>query len=305
MDDIDSAHRFGGPWTEIKLRAISDYLGFYTQALKGKPAPDRPFETWYVDAFAGTGHREVLGTELPGVIERVRLEGSARRAIRINPPFRHLVFVERDPKRYAALERVKAEFPERDIRTLPGDANDELLRLFASPKWTSGSASRLQRAVVFLDPYGLGVRWSTLRMLAETGRADVWYLFNTHGVLRQLAHDHGALDETKRRALTEMFGTEDWEAEFYRSVEQPVDLFGYAAAQSPKREATAQAVEAFAKTRFETIFTFVSQPIPITTQRKLHAFSLFCLSGNPSPLAISLIQKGVAAQIKKYGPARD
>jgi hypothetical protein len=54
-------HRFGGSWTEIKLNAVSDYLNFYTPLLNAKPSPANPFETWYVDAFAGTGDRAVDG----------------------------------------------------------------------------------------------------------------------------------------------------------------------------------------------------------------------------------------------------
>ena len=40
-----SKHRFGGPWTEIKLEAIADYLQFYQSALRNmgfEPAPTTP-----------------------------------------------------------------------------------------------------------------------------------------------------------------------------------------------------------------------------------------------------------------------
>lgn len=39
-------HRFGGSWTEIKLNAVSDYLNFYTAALKARPSPADSFETF-------------------------------------------------------------------------------------------------------------------------------------------------------------------------------------------------------------------------------------------------------------------
>jgi three-Cys-motif partner protein len=78
----DAEHEFGGPWTEIKLDAISDYLGFYTAALKAQPNPSRPFELWYVDAFAGSGERTAT-IESGGLFEgtpvtraRVQLDGS-------------------------------------------------------------------------------------------------------------------------------------------------------------------------------------------------------------------------------------
>lgn len=105
----------------------------------------------------------------------------------------------------------------------------KLLHLFrhrynrARATWRRGR-SGLQRAVVFLDPYGMSVRWDTLRFLAETSRADIWYLFPLHATLRQLSHDHAALDPSKRAALNEVFGTSGWETRFYEHQPAPTDL---------------------------------------------------------------------------------
>ncbi|MEG3155136.1 three-Cys-motif partner protein TcmP [Sphingomonas sp. RB1R13] len=153
----------------------------------------------------------------------------------------------------------------------------------------------------FLDPYGMSVRWDTLRFLAATSRADVWYLFPLHAELRQLSHDHAALDPSKRAALNEVFGTLDWEERFYALRPTPTNLFEFADAATFSRVADPDKVERFAAERLQTIFGFVSEPIPILTRHKLRKFSLFLLSGNPNPQAITLIEKGVAAQIKKYG----
>src|SRR3954449_6768433 len=96
-------HKFGGPWTEVKLDAIADYLGFYNGVLQHTPSRERPFERWYIDAFAGSGERtdsEIRGGLFDGGgptrTEAVTREGSARRALSINPPFHHLVFIESD-----------------------------------------------------------------------------------------------------------------------------------------------------------------------------------------------------------------
>ena len=35
-----ATHQFGGPWTEIKLDAITDYLNFYQNALKNRKFRD-------------------------------------------------------------------------------------------------------------------------------------------------------------------------------------------------------------------------------------------------------------------------
>lgn len=300
-------HRFGGSWTEIKLNAVSDYLNFYTRALQASPSAENPFETWYIDAFAGTGDRTVetntcsLFSVEGGTLDRVRLEGSARRAIAIDPPFCHLIFIEKDARRFAALDRIRGDHPQRDISCVPGDANDEIRRIFSQGPWIEPARRGLQRAVVFLDPYGMSVRWDTLRYLAETRRADVWYLFPLHAALRQLCHDHAALDPSKRAALNEVFGTPDWENRFYEHRPTHTDLFDFADAATPNRVADPDRVERFAAERLRTIFSFVSEPIPILTRHKLRQFSLFLLSGNSNARAIALIEKGVAAQIKKYG----
>lgn len=146
----------------------------------------------------------------------------------------------------------------------------------------------------------MNVRWETLRLLATTKRVDVWYLFPLHAALRQLAHKHRAVDETKRAALTEVFGTADWEEEFYRDAQDARDLFDITVS-TRERLADPGKVESYAQRRLQTIFTFVSDPIPLLARRGLHQFSLFLASGNESPLAIDLIKRGVAAQVKKYG----
>jgi three-Cys-motif partner protein len=304
----DSAeHPFGGAWTELKLRAIGDYLAFYTRALQRRPSKQTPFQKWYIDAFAGTGERTEertvggLHEGQPTRHERFQLEGSARRALKVEPPFQHYVFIEANQRRFRALEKLRDEFSGKDIRSMRGDANLGLQKLFASEPWIRGSPQAgLQRAVVFLDPYGMNVRWDTLKLLADTKRADVWYLFPLHAALRQLAHNHGAVDEAKRAALTEVFGSEDWEEEFYREVKEPKDLFEFES-QSRERIADPVKVEAYARRMLQSIFTFVSEPIPLLARRGLRQFSLFLATGNDSPQAIDLIKRGVAAQVKKYG----
>lgn len=302
-----AAHQFGGAWTELKLRAIGDYLAFYTKALQHRPSVQTPFQKWYIDAFAGTGERteeRTVGGLLDGQPtrrERFQLEGSARRALKVEPPFQHYVFIEADQRRFRALEKLRQDFPGKDIRPMCGDANVELEKLFASSPWATGSRyTSLQRAVVFLDPYGMNVRWSTLKLLAETRRVDVWYLFPLHAALRQLAHEHGAVDASKRAALTEVFGTDNWEVEFYRTADETCDLFDVGSSRR-ERDADPNKVEDYARRRLQSIFTFVSEPIPLLARRGLRQFSLFLATGNDSRQAIELIKRGVAAQVKKYG----
>lgn len=305
----DSHHKFGGAWTEVKLDAISDYLNFYSKALQYKPRPEAPFERWYVDAFAGSGTRAeerqtggILEGE-PSAIELVTRDGSARRALAVDPPFQHIIFIEEHQGRYRQLCQLKQEYPARNIECRNRDANLELGELFSTPPWSRQRGGRgPHRAVVFLDPYGMGVRWATLEMLARTGAVDVWYLFPLNAVVRQLAHDIDAVDADKRLALSEIFGTEAWEVDLYKTTVAR-DLFDIEQTET-RRAADQKQIEAYAKSRLETIFSYVSYPLPLLAERRtLQKFSLFCATGSASPEAISLIKRGVKHVLEKYGPA--
>lgn len=298
-DRNQSEHRFGGPWTEIKLDAISDYLGFYTQALKQKPKPETPFVLWYVDAFAGSGERTAT-RETGGILENrpisveaVQLDGSAKRALAIKPPFSKYLFVERDARRAAQLKTLAGE--GRVIEILNGDANEVLQRVFGQPPW---SRKGLNRAVVFLDPYDMAVRWATLEALAKTKAVDVWYLFPLNATVRQLAHDYAAVDSPKQASLDEIFGTRDWRVELYKEDLTP-DLF--TAVSRTKRSETQPQIEAYVRRRLNSLFPYVSQPLPLLTPRGAQLFSLFCLSANDSPIAHKLIERGVRHVLRKYG----
>jgi three-Cys-motif partner protein len=301
-------HRFGGAWTEVKLDAISDYLGFFTAALKAKPTPTSPFWLWYVDAFAGSGERtetrQVGGLLEGSVIEHaeVTLDGSARRALAVSPSFRRFVFIERDPKRFAALQALEAANQGREIALENRDANDALCDLFTRPPWSLQRRGKgLHRGVVFLDPYGMAVRWSTLKTLAGTGALDIWYLFPLNAVTRQLAKDFDAVDPKKQAKLDEIFGTPDWRTELYEvKTSDQADLFGDAPASTTTRVASQRQIETYAQTRLHTLFPYVSEPLPLLMPGRAQLFSLFCLSANASPIAQGLIDKGVRFVLKKY-----
>ena len=93
---------FGGDWTDEKLRRVEKYLKAYNVALK-----KQPFTREYIDAFAGTGYREVKQPDsqghllLPELVEedcQDFVDGSARIALKVEPPFHKLTFIERNPE---------------------------------------------------------------------------------------------------------------------------------------------------------------------------------------------------------------
>lgn len=293
-------HKFGGPWTEIKLDAIAEYLDFYQKALK-----TQGFETWYIDAFAGTGERHAKVTR-GGIFDDAPIEeveevlaGSAKRALEIQPPFAHYWFSEQRPARVKALEALRSDYAS-DIIVRKGDANEQLRNLFASPPWSNHHDSWKQRAVVFLDPYGMSVGFDTLKTLAETARADVWYLFPRKAVIQQLANNASGIDSDKRASLDRIFGCSDWSERFYKSQPPQDDLFGILSTPESIRMANGDEIAAFARERFGEIFAYVSEPIPLLINGR-EFFELYCFSNNPP--AIHLIKKGVDHVVRKYTPA--
>jgi three-Cys-motif partner protein len=219
---IDQGHRFGGAWTEVKLDAVNYYLSFYTDVLRNKPSPQNPFELWYIDAFAGSGSRRVerstggIFENEPLGTETIELAGSVLKALDVTPAFKRLVFIEENATRFRSLERIAAVKTDRHITPLHGDANTKLKEIFGAKPWSDQDRNKgSHRAVVFLDPFGMSVKWETLKLLANTGAVDVWYLFPTGAVNRQLAGNLSRVDEHKQRALDEVFGTSTWRDDIY------------------------------------------------------------------------------------------
>jgi three-Cys-motif partner protein len=98
MTKVD--HEFGSQDTDLKLSIVEGYLKAFTTALKGRFS-----ELWYIDAFAGTGHRTVRVAARDGDLfdepapERVeQRRGSAQIAIDVTPPFDRLIFMEQRPR---------------------------------------------------------------------------------------------------------------------------------------------------------------------------------------------------------------
>lgn len=299
---VDTPHYFGGVWTELKLEAISAYSKFFTGALKAKD-----FELWYIDPFAGTGSREEM-RETGGLLseqapteELVSYPGSAARALSIQPPFHHFVFGDERKDRRDALAELRDKHPGKDIRIVPGDANEALQQLFGQPPLAQGSMARgSARALVFLDPYGMSVKWATLQALARSERADVWFLVNLKAAVQQLCKDHGALDAHKRSALYECFGTHEWEKQFYEFDNRQGHLFSEKPETRGFRNADKAAVAAYHRKRLESLFMYVSDPLPLAVGAHDDYFLLYCMSNNPYPSARALIAKGAGWVVKHY-----
>jgi len=243
-------HSFGGTWTDRKLKCLDEYLNAYRKIFSTNQRA-RYFCTWYVDAFAGTGSRSTASADTPlldiyGNVEtRAYKAGSAKRALGLSSPFDRYLFVEKSGRRAVELQRlIASEFPllkdRCEIRS--GEANAEI------KSWSAGRDWQKDRAVVFLDPYGMQVEWETIKILAATKGVDLWYLFP--GIARLLPRD-GNVPHAWKNRLDILFGTDEWRSRFFPPVKQQ-GLFGDI--ENIERQVTETAVGDFIAERLKTCF---------------------------------------------------
>lgn len=274
------AQPFGGPWSLIKLNVVASYLEKFNTALKFQR-----FKRVYIDAFAGSGDFTFpASTTAPlfDELEAIQVHaGSARRALETDPPFDRLYFVERRPNNVEVLRALAQKDPTGRAVVIAGDANVEVARICAEIDWRSS------RGVIFLDPFGNSVEWSTLRAIAKTEALDVWYLFPLSGVYRNAPIDQLALTPDKKAAVTRVLDTEEWEMHFYTPPpDEQSELFSEAPAAAVGRRAlNVDGIEAFVQARLQLIFPLVEKPRRLFGPTRAPLFSLFFAMANPSKRA--------------------
>lgn len=285
--------KFGGPWSLIKVDTVARYYSAFNTVLK-----KQGFKRVCIDAFAGSGDFQYRPYDASPLFDEAEVvethAGSARRALATEPPFDRIVFVESAVKNIAALSKVALQFPEANVEILRGDANVEVKKLCKSINWQD------TRGVIFLDPFGNSVEWSTISEIGKT-KLDVWYLFPLSGVYRNVPIDRGDLTSDKQGAVTRILGTPEWETKFYEPLSRPPDLFSSLEEPRPppgdgsRRTADVDAIEAFVLARLRTIFPLVLPPKRLLGPTKAPLYSLFFTMANKSPQA-----QAVAVPIAKH-----
>jgi len=276
-----ATHRFGGAWTERKLAALGDYLVQFQVIFTKNPAAQK-LRTVYVDAFAGTGDRDALPdnttASLFGYSDETRefQQGSARVALELKNKFHHYVFIDRKVRHIEALrDLVRREVPNAAplCEFVHDDANSWLQAWCSSQDWKS------QRAVVFLDPYGMSVAWETIEAIARTRAVDLWILFPfAIGANRMMPSDE-LPDKDWGMSLTNVFGTVDWMKRFYERKSN-ADLFG------PQPDSISKVVApggilAFFVERLKTVFPHVvDEPMILYNSNNSPMYALCFAAGN-------------------------
>jgi three-Cys-motif partner protein len=275
-------HQFGGSWTERKLEALRGYLEAYQTIFTANPRA-KTLETIYVDAFAGTGERDAgddpAQPRLFGYDEESRRyqDGSVRIALSLEKKFQRYVFLDTKQEHVDALRQLVAErYPAiaAHCQIERADANAWLQNWCRTEHWHK------QRAVVFLDPYGMSVEWRTLEAIAATQAIDLWVLFPLGIGASRVLPTETPPDGPWADRLTKLFGTSAWRERFYRRRSDE-DLFG-GSAQAWTKIGSVDAILAFFLERLREVFArIVEHPLILENSRRSPMYALCFAAGNP------------------------
>ena len=289
----NSANQFGGSWTRDKLQILRGYLESYTTALKRQN-----FTLVYADAFAGSGYVDIgspnysqatplLDGETDADTAQI-LKGSARLALEVDDrPFDRFVFVEQNAAHAIELQKLRSEFPHREIEIHRSDANAFL------PEWCESQNRRLdvpwrrQRGVIFLDPFATEVDWQTVQSIAETKSLDLWILFPLSALTRILPTERQP-DEDWAAISDRVFGGPEWRGAFYRTQIQPT-LFGEEQVLTARNDQQSIVDAYLAKLR--TVFEAVAdRPRWFLNSRNSPQFAFMFAASNPAgaPIAVRI-----------------
>lgn len=278
-----AAQRFGGAWTEDKLARIRKYLAAYTTALK-----NQPFRRLYIDAFAGSGYRTAKDARSEDLLPHLPAagalaKGSARVALEVVPPFDRYIFIEKNKRHFDQLRLLESEFPQRrdKISFINKEANRAILDLCNEIDW------RRNRAVMFLDPYGMQVNWNTIEVIAATKAIDLWYLFPAGIGVSRLIPRHGTVPEKWQNVLDRILPDKKWREALFVSSVEPDLIEGMRVTR--RRTADITKIESYFLNHLTAIFAGVApRALPLRNSKEQCMYLLTFACGNPKGARIAI-----------------
>jgi three-Cys-motif partner protein len=269
---------FGGGHTRRKLDVVAKYLAAYVTVMK-----KQDFRLYYVDGFAGSGastsKTESQRSDDPTLFSTADVvEGSPVRALEVEPPFDRYIFIDKSDVNVRSLSGLRAQFSTRQIDIVHGDANDRLQEFCDRI-----APNRPDRAVIFLDPFGLSVRWQTIERIAATKKVGLWYLVPVDGMSRQIKDNGSFLPGAAK--IDDLWGSPAWRAKAVRRTNPVDDLFGGVDERLEKIAKAKQLSEMFQDHLQDVFAGGVAKSYLPLGRGKRHDFSLMFACANPSQAA--------------------
>lgn len=143
-----------GAWSKDKYKLVNLYSNLFATGMKHKWE-----QRVFVDLYSGAGIARIKdSSEL--------VMGSPLIGLTVKDPFDHYIFCDEDPGKIEALKLRAHRFgPNLQADFVVGDANEAVERIGA--KIPSHRPDRRVLSLCIVDPYDIGIRFSTIRKLAE------------------------------------------------------------------------------------------------------------------------------------------
>lgn len=245
-----------GKWSEEKLNLLGKYLHSYTNIMKGQTWCKNGY--YYIDAFAGTSKPKSKDEER-------YIDGSPRVALKIKYPFKKYIFIEKEDWRIEKLKKLKDEFKNNDIEIKQGDCN----KIITKEITPLIKFKNYNRGIIFLDPFGMEIEWSTIESVAKTGALEIFMNFPLMAINRSiLINNPDKLTKDRLELMNKLWGSSAWMSDIYR--ETP-DLFG---PRIEKVSQTGKSLGNLFKNRLKEVFREVTFPL---VMRNSNNAPLYCL----------------------------
>lgn len=280
----EAPNSWGGPWTDKKLDAFAKYVRSYLKIMKNFPY----WKTIYFDGFAGSGTREKK--EHSNFMEQLQItdeeenvyQGAAERVLNIEHySFDYYYFIDKNKESIDQLGlKLKEQFPNKCIENRNGDANFELKKLAKALR------TKKYAALVFLDPFGMQIDWSSIAELKDT-RSDVWILVPTGVIVNRLLDRAGSLKNSSK--LESFFGlsAEEIKKHFY-SENVVENLFGEEEEIITKVSQPIKKIAQLYAQRLKTIWSEVTmEPLVLKNSKGSPIFHFVFASNNKNAARIA------------------
>lgn len=267
-------NNFGGNWTEAKMEIVVDYAKAYLTIMNKQ----NWVKTLYFDGFAGSG--------LIGASDKEEsIKGTALRILDIDQPrpFDIYYFVEKDEKNKSALEtKINADYFGKNAHIIKADCNKKLVDMA-----NFLNKNKEYRALVFVDPYGMTVNWSSIEALRGLG-IDLWILVPTGvGVNRLLIKNNQNIPEAWLIKLEKFLGLsrEEILAHFY-STKTVTTLFGDETSINKEERAIIKIGELYSQ-RLSTVFKSVSESFVMRNSNNSIMYHFMMATNNKTALKLA------------------
>ena len=289
--------RWGGNWTEQKLDTFESYVRAYLNIMN-KYRDKFGWKLLYFDGFAGSGSRseddrkheaenflEIFGEETVDTGELSVYQGAAERVVKLEQTMRgfdYYYFVDMFDKNCTKLKLKLEAYPTKGYKVFrQGDAND-MIRQLADAM----NEDKKLKALVFLDPFGMQIDWTSIVTLASKG-IDLWVLLATGVIINRLLKRDGTLMYPE--TLERFFGIskDEIKKRFYeRKVD--LDLFTDVCEKYVKiSDSIAKIADLFCE-RISDLFDYVTpKPLVLKNDNNVSIYHFVCASNNQTAVKIA------------------